>query len=161
MRGAALAVGTCIPASRRLSQGSVETLGSLVLTVRTQHPLLTGASLEGGRPPWLSLCGVLHDALRPGRLRDLCATTRPDLGFAPTAPCAHSLSLVSWGLQAMHPTGLPECLLPAGSGKETVTRVAAQGPLAEVWAELREPAKETDLAWSWPQRRPQWRPLPP
>lgn len=46
----------------------------------------------------------------------------------------------------MHPTGLPECLLPAGSGKETTTRVAAQGPLAEVWAELREPAKETDLA---------------
>ena len=145
---AALAVGTCVPASRRLSQGSVETLGRLLLIVHTQHPLPTGASLEGGCPPWLSVCGILRDVPRPGRPRDLCTTIpHADLGFAPTALSrAHSLSLASWGLQAVHPAGLPECLLPAGSGKETARRVAAQGPLAEVWAELREPAQETDLA---------------
>ena len=48
---------------------------------------------------------------------------------------------------AMLPTADAQRLLSAaGSGQDSARRAAAQGPRAEEWAEMREPAQEADLA---------------
>lgn len=98
-------------------------------------PTTQGASPEGGVLPLVTSVmasgagGPDHCSLSPGFAPLLCLTT----ALLPAWLCTPQVTLSA-------------CSLQPGSGQETARRVAAQGPWAEEWAELRELVQEADLA---------------